>query len=182
MAQNVFITGSSSGFGQLITKNFLEEGYNVFASMRQPDGKNAEKAQTLREFAENKSGKLYIPEVDVTKNDQINKAVNEAVSQEGSIDILVNNAGISHIGNVENTPEEDFDKVYQVNVKGMYNCLQSAVAKMKENGGGSIVNMASIASVVGIPDRFAYSMSKGAVYMMTMSVARDFLNEKIRFN
>ncbi len=100
----------------------------------------------------------------------------------GQVDILVNCAGISNIGKADTTSEEDFDKVYNVNVKGIYNCLFSAIPIMKKNGGGTILNMASIANNVGIPDRFAYSMSKGAVLGMTLSVAKDYLADHIRCN
>jgi NAD(P)-dependent dehydrogenase (short-subunit alcohol dehydrogenase family) len=95
---------------------------------------------------------------------------------------LVNCAGISHIGKADTTSEEDFDKVYNVNVKGIYNCLHAAIPVMKTSGGGTILNMASIANNVGIPDRFAYSMSKGAVLGMTLSVAKDYLADNIRCN
>jgi NAD(P)-dependent dehydrogenase (short-subunit alcohol dehydrogenase family) len=98
------------------------------------------------------------------------------------IDILVNSAGVSHIGNAETTKEADFDRLYNVNVKGVYNCLQAAIPGMKKNKGGVIVNMCSIAALVGIPDRFAYSMTKGAVYSMTLSVAKDYLHDNIRCN
>jgi NAD(P)-dependent dehydrogenase (short-subunit alcohol dehydrogenase family) len=108
--------------------------------------------------------------------------VTEAFSKIDSIDILVNCAGISHIGNAVNTSETDFDKVYTVNVKGTYNCLHAAIPLMKKNGGGSIVNISSIAAKVGLADRFAYSMSKGAVYAMTLSVAKDYINDNIRCN
>jgi NAD(P)-dependent dehydrogenase (short-subunit alcohol dehydrogenase family) len=94
---------------------------------------------------------------------------------------LVNNAGIAHIGNIENTKEEDMDRIYSVNIKGVYNCIQAVIRCMKENG-GVILNMASIASSVGISDRFAYSMSKGAVLTMTYSVAKDYLEYGIRCN
>ena len=97
------------------------------------------------------------------------------------IDLLVNSAGISHIGTVETTSEEDFDKLYNVNVKGVYNCLHEAIPVMKQNG-GAIVNLASIASNIGLPDRFAYSMTKGAVLGMTLSVAKDYLKHNIRCN
>jgi NAD(P)-dependent dehydrogenase (short-subunit alcohol dehydrogenase family) len=82
---------------------------------------------------------------------------------------------------VETTTEEDFDRVYAVNVKGVYNCLRAGVAAMKGRG-GAILNISSVASTVGIPDRFAYSMSKGAVRTMTLSVARDYIGEKVRCN
>jgi NAD(P)-dependent dehydrogenase (short-subunit alcohol dehydrogenase family) len=96
-------------------------------------------------------------------------------------DVLVNNAGISHIGTVESTSEADFDRVFQVNVKGIYNCLHTGVGYLKANG-GVILNMASIAGSSGLADRFAYSMSKGAVIAMTYSVARDYLAHNIRCN
>ena len=94
----------------------------------------------------------------------------------------MNNAGISHIGTVESTLEEEFDRVFRVNVKGFYNCMQACVRLMKANGGGVILNMASIAGSAGLSDRFAYSMSKGAVIAMTYSVARDYLSHNIRCN
>jgi NAD(P)-dependent dehydrogenase (short-subunit alcohol dehydrogenase family) len=100
----------------------------------------------------------------------------------GVFDILVNNAGIAHIGKADTTHADDFDRVYQVNVKGAYNCIYAAIPQMRKNGGGVILNMSSIAAVVGISDRFAYSMSKGAVLGMTLSVARDYLKENIRCN
>ena len=94
----------------------------------------------------------------------------------------MNNAGVSHIGTVESTTEADFDRVFRVNVKGYYNCMQAAVASMKAKGGGVILNMASSAGSVGLADRFAYSMSKAAVISMTYSAARDCLASKIRCN
>ncbi|MEM7011539.1 MAG: SDR family oxidoreductase, partial [Verrucomicrobiota bacterium] len=93
-----------------------------------------------------------------------------------------NNAGIAHIGSIEDTGPEDFDRVYNVNVKGVYNCLHAAVPRMVEAGGGVILNMCSIAAKVGLDDRFAYSMSKGAVYTMSLSVARDLVKKNIRCN
>ena len=99
---------------------------------------------------------------DVSQYESV-KVACEKVFKEGRVHILVNNAGISHVGNLENTPEADFDKVFCVNVKGMYNCMHASVAHMKANGGGIILNMASIAGTTGLADRFAYSMSKGAV-------------------
>jgi 2-keto-3-deoxy-L-fuconate dehydrogenase len=98
------------------------------------------------------------------------------------VHVLVNNAGISHVGNLEATTEQDFEKLYTVNVKGMYNCMQASIGHMKANGGGVILNMASIAATSGLADRFAYSMTKGAVVAMTYSVARDYVGHNIRCN
>src|SRR5205085_6861075 len=108
--------------------------------------------------------------------------VKDVFTKIGRIDILVNSAGVSHVGNVETTGEADFDRLYNVNVKGVYNCLQAAVSIMKQNNSGVILNLASIANNVGLPDRFAYSMTKGAVYAMTLSVARDYIHDNIRCN
>ena len=98
------------------------------------------------------------------------------------IGILINNAGIAHIGNVVNTSDDDLTRVFNVNVKGAYNCMHACIPFMEEQGEGIIVNMASIAASVGITDRFAYSMSKGAILSMTLSVARDYVNKGIRCN
>jgi NAD(P)-dependent dehydrogenase (short-subunit alcohol dehydrogenase family) len=98
------------------------------------------------------------------------------------VDILVNNAGIAHVGNAENTNEVDFEKIISVNVKGVYHCVHAVIPLLKAQGGGVILNMASVASSVGISERFAYSMSKGAVRSMTQSIAKDFLKDNIRCN
>jgi NAD(P)-dependent dehydrogenase (short-subunit alcohol dehydrogenase family) len=99
-----------------------------------------------------------------------------------TIDVLVNNAGIAHIGTVESTSEDDFDRIYRVNVKGVYNCLHAVLPGMVARGGGVVLNLCSIAARVGLSDRFAYSMSKGAVLTMTLSVAKDYLHKGIRCN
>ena len=100
----------------------------------------------------------------------------------GGIHILVNNAGIAHVGKADTTPEADFDRVVNVNIKGVYNCLYAAIPHLRSSGGGVIINMASIAALVGIPDRFVYSTSKGAIIAMTLSVAKDYISENIRCN
>jgi 2-keto-3-deoxy-L-fuconate dehydrogenase len=106
----------------------------------------------------------------------------DKLAQQERIDILVNNAGVSHIGTVETTSEADFDRLFRINVKGVYNCMYAAIGHMKSQGGGVILNMASIAGTAALADRFAYSMSKGAVVAMTYSVAKDYLAHKIRCN
>jgi len=118
---------------------------------------------------------------DVSNQAQV-KNVFQRMTEAGPIHILVNNAGISHIGNLEHTTENDFDDVFRVNVKGFYNCMRALVDHMKNAGGGTILNLASVAAWAGLADRFAYSMSKGAVVAMTYSVARDYLPHKIRCN
>ncbi len=119
---------------------------------------------------------------DVAESAQVQEAFAGVSDRFQRLDILVNNAGVSAIGKVDDTTEEDFDRVYRVNVKGTYLCLQAGVRQMLEQGGGVILNLASIASLIGIEDRFAYSMSKGAVLTMTRSVAVDYIKRNIRCN
>jgi len=126
-------------------------------------------------------GKAHAYECDVTSQAHV-KAVVQRIFEQERVHILVNNAGIAHVGKLENTVEEDFDKIYRVNVKGFYNCMLAVVGHMKTHGGGVILNLASVAASVGLADRFAYSTSKGAVVAMTYSVAKDYLADNIRCN
>ena len=167
------VTGAGSGIGKAVALTFARQQATVYVVDLNRD--NAE--ETVREI-EAFGGKAFAEVCDVTRQ----HSVCETFQRIGRVDILVNSAGISHIGKVETTSEQDFEKVFQVNVKGVYNCLYAAIPLMKEQGGGSIVNLASIAAVVGLPDRFAYSMSKGAVYAMTLSVAKDYIKDNLRCN
>jgi NAD(P)-dependent dehydrogenase (short-subunit alcohol dehydrogenase family) len=167
------VTGAASGIGKAVALVFARQGAHVHLLDMNEDGLLA----TLDEIrAGGAEAEIHI--ANVTNQAEI-RSLFEKI---GRVDILVNCAGISNIGKADTTSEEDFDRVYNVNVKGIYNCLHSAIPLMKKNGGGTILNMASIANNVGIPDRFAYSMSKGAVLGMTLSVAKDYLAEHIRCN
>jgi 2-keto-3-deoxy-L-fuconate dehydrogenase len=166
------ITGGGSGIGKAISMLFAKQGATVHII----ELNEQSAAQTVSEIKV--FGNAFSHACDVSKQGQ----VKEVFQKIGQIDILVNNAGIAHIGKAHTTEEIDFDKVYQVNVKGAYNCLYSVIPIMQANGGGAILNTASIASLVGIADRFAYSMSKGAIFSMSMSVARDYIGDKIRSN
>ena len=171
------VTGGGSGIGEAISLRFGKEGARVAVL-----DLNHDAAASVAEKITGEGGEALPFTCDVADQSSVKDAfakVNEAF---GGLSILVNNAGIAHIGNVEKTTPEDLDKVYNVNVKGVYHCLEAGVAAMQKGPGGSIVNMASIASTIGIPDRFAYSMSKGAVLMMTRSVACDYLKQSIRCN
>ena len=159
------VTGGSSGIGQAIAARFVKEGAKTYNL----------------DLTEDKESKALFIHTDVSNQESVREAVGEIIKIDRSVNILVNNAGIAHIGNADGTEEEDFDRIVRVNVKGVYNCLHEVIPYMKETG-GAIINMASIASVLGISDRFAYSMSKGAVYSMTLSVAKDYLEYGIRCN
>jgi NAD(P)-dependent dehydrogenase (short-subunit alcohol dehydrogenase family) len=167
------ITGAASGIGKAVALVFAKQGAVVHLLDMNAQGL----ADTVAEI-KNNNGNAEAHIANVTNQAEI-KALFETI---GRVDILVNCAGISNIGKADTTSEEDFDKLYNVNVKGIYNCLHSAIPVMKKNGGGTILNMASVANNVGIPDRFAYSMSKGAVLGMTLSVAKDYLADSIRCN
>ncbi len=171
------ITGAGSGIGRAIALKFGQQGALVCAIDRDSNG-----ADSIVKEIKNAGGKGEAFVVDVSRQSEVKSAIEEIKSKFFKIDILVNSAGIAHIGKVENTSEADFEKVFSVNVKGTYNAIHSTIPFMKENKSGVILNIASVASSVGISDRFAYSMSKGAVLSMTLSVARDYVKEGIRCN
>ncbi len=167
------ITGGGSGIGQAISILFAQQGAEVHII----EIKKENAADTLSKI-ESAGSKAFVHVCDVSDQASIKKVFEEI----GAINLLVNNAGIAHIGKADTTPEADFDKVMSVNVKGVYNCIFSAIPELRKSGGGSIVNMASIAALVGLADRFVYSTAKGAILAMTMSVAKDYMGENIRCN
>jgi 2-keto-3-deoxy-L-fuconate dehydrogenase len=174
--KTAIITGGGSGIGKAIAEIFAQQGAYVFIlDMDEQGAGNVTKAILDKGF------KAVFKKCDVSQQSVVKEVIGAIMAEAGAINILVNNAGISHIGTAESTPEADFDRLLSVNVKGVYNVLHSVIPHMK-NGGGVILNMASIASIVGIPDRFAYSMTKGAVNGMTLSVAKDYLAHNIRCN
>jgi NAD(P)-dependent dehydrogenase (short-subunit alcohol dehydrogenase family) len=171
------VTGGGSGIGEAVAVLFARQGAQVAvidldepAARRTADRITADggQARTLR--------------TDVADRASVHAAFVNIDADLGRLDILANVAGIAHVGTVETTAEEDFDRVYRVNVKGVYLCTQAALPLMLRGGGGVIVNMASIAALIGIPDRFAYSMTKGAVLSMTRSIAVDYMKKNIRCN
>jgi 2-keto-3-deoxy-L-fuconate dehydrogenase len=170
------VTGAGSGIGQAIAVKFAAHG----ASIRVLDLNEEAAAATCQRIIA-AGGTVSAYHCDVTDQARVKQAFAELFGSE-RISILVNNAGVSHIGTVESTTEEDFDRLIRVNVKGFYNCMHEMVGHMRSHGGGVILNMASIAGSTGLADRFAYSMTKGAVIAMTYSVARDYLAHKIRCN
>ena len=167
------VTGGGSGIGKAISTLFAKQGATVhILELTEESSKIAVDEITAE------GGKVFAHACNVANHD----AVVATFEKIGAINILVNNAGIAHIGKADTTPEADFDRIMNVNVKGVYNCLYAAIPQFRKNNGGVIVNMASIAAWVGIPDRFAYSTAKGAVMAMTLSVAKDYLGENIRCN
>lgn len=171
------VTGGGKGIGESICKVFAQQGAVVH--LLDIDTENGERVQAE---IRNAGRKAYFHRCDLTQHQKLGEIFEDIFQQAGRLDILINNAGIAHIGNVETTTEADMDRLYAVNIKSVYSCLHFGVTYMKASGGGAIVNMASIGSVVGLADRFAYSMSKGAAYTMTFSIAKDYLADNIRCN
>ena len=171
--KSAVITGGGGGIGKAIAELFAKQGAVVHIIEL-----NESIAQETILEIETNGGKAFAYSCDVSSQQH----VKEMFEKLNSIDILINCAGVAHVGKAETTTEEDFERLFNVNVKGVYNCLHEGIPLLKKSGGGVILNVASITALIGIPDRFAYSMTKGAVIAMTLSVARDYLHEHIRCN
>lgn len=167
------ITGGGSGIGKAIAVLFASQGATVHILEL-----TAESGQQVVDEIKAEGGNVILHTCNVASQEDIITTFNKI----GNIHLLVNNAGIAHIGKADSTSEQDFDRVIAVNVKGVYNCIYAAIPNLRKAGGGVIINMASIAAQVGLVDRFAYSTAKGAVMAMTLSVAKDYLQENIRCN
>ncbi|HRG80102.1 MAG TPA: SDR family oxidoreductase [Cyclobacteriaceae bacterium] len=171
------VTGAGSGIGKAIAMQLAQQGAQV--CLLDLNGSAANEA--AKEIIDsNKLVKAFHCNVSVQA--EVIQVFNQIATEYGHIDILVNSAGISHIGKLDTTTEADFDRLYQVNIKGVYNAMLGAIPHMKKQKQGVILNLASVAAGLGLNERFAYSMTKGAVLSMTLSVAKDYINEGIRCN
>ena len=171
------ITGAGSGIGKAIAELFAAQQASVFLVDLNEQALEETKNNILQ-----KGGKATAIKCNVSDQQEVINTFQEIILQHGRLDILVNSAGIAHIGKLETTSEKDFDRIFTVIVKGVYNAMYAAIKQMKDQGGGVILNLASVAASLGIADRFAYSMSKGAVLTMTLSVAKDYVHDNIRCN
>ena len=167
------ITGAASGIGRATALLFAAQGADVHLV-----DVNEKALKEVFEEIKRVNENVFLHVCDVTQQARVDELFSSIIQ----VNVLINSAGVSHIGKADNTSEQDFDRVYQVNVKGIYNCLHAAIPLMKRLPSSCIINLASIANHVGLSDRFAYSMSKGAVAAMTLSVARDYLEDGIRCN
>jgi NAD(P)-dependent dehydrogenase (short-subunit alcohol dehydrogenase family) len=174
--KTAIITGGGSGIGKAITTVFAQQGAQVYVLDLDEKGGSA----TVQEIID-AGNKATFYKCNIADQKDVKKIIAEIAAKHSVVDILVNNAGIAHIGQADTTTVEDFDRVVAVNIKGVYNCLHEVIPFMKQKG-GAILNMASVAALVGIPDRFVYSAAKGAVAAMTLSVAKDYLHSNIRCN
>jgi NAD(P)-dependent dehydrogenase (short-subunit alcohol dehydrogenase family) len=171
------VTGAGSGIGAAIATLFARQQARVIVL----DIDEAAAARTAKIITD-EGGDAEARRCDVSSATSVSSVFGALDAAHGRIDILVNNAGIAHVGTVEQTTEADLDRLYQVNIKGVFLGARAAIPIMLRQGGGVILNMASIASLVGVPDRFAYSMTKGAVLTMTMSIAIDYVKRNVRCN
>jgi NAD(P)-dependent dehydrogenase (short-subunit alcohol dehydrogenase family) len=171
------VTGAGSGIGAAIARLFALRGATIAAVDR-----DLHAAQAVVAGITEAGGAAAAYQCDVSDPAAVDALFGALAAASPRLDILVNNAGIAHVGTIEQTTPEDLDRVYRVNVVGVYLCARAAVPLMLRHGRGVILNMASVASLIGIPDRFAYSMSKGAVLTMTRSIAVDYMKRGIRCN
>lgn len=175
--KTAIITGGGSGIGKAIAQLFARQGALVFIVEL-----NSESAAAVATDIRNAGGNAEAIGCDVTSHSALRENCHLIEKKTGSIDILVNCAGIAHIGRLESTTEQDFDRLFNVNVKGVYNSMAAVIETMRKQQRGVILNLCSVAATVGIADRFAYSMTKGAVLSMTLSVAKDYVKDNIRCN
>jgi NAD(P)-dependent dehydrogenase (short-subunit alcohol dehydrogenase family) len=175
--QTALITGGGTGMGRAIALSFSREGANVTVA-----GRRVEKLREVVSEIEKQGGQALAVSCDVTQSKDAERAVQESVARFGRLDVLVNNAGALHVSTVESIPEEDWDRLMLVNLKGPFLMSRAALPALRKAGGGSIINIGSILGLIGMKGRAAYASSKGGVTMLTKAMALDHAHENIRVN
>jgi NAD(P)-dependent dehydrogenase (short-subunit alcohol dehydrogenase family) len=172
-----FVTGAGSGIGESIARVFAEAGAFVYVAERDATA-GANTVESIHEAGH----EAALIELDVADKAACASAAKGVLDEKGRLDVLVNNAGIGSVGTVLETEPEDMDRMYSVNVKGVYHTCSAFLPQMIERGSGSVVNLASIGGVVAVRDRFAYCMTKFAVVGMTKAMALDHAKTGVRVN
>jgi NAD(P)-dependent dehydrogenase (short-subunit alcohol dehydrogenase family) len=174
-----FVTGAGSGIGEAIARLFAQRGSHIVLADLREDA-----VQRVAREIQAAGGSTRVQQLDVAEEAQVKAAIEQVATLEGRLDILVNNAGISHVGSLLETSLEDWERVMRVNVRGVFLCAREGVRQMLSQSprGGVIINMVSVAAMIGIERRLPYCASKGAVLALTRSIAIDFATQGIRCN
>lgn len=171
------VTGGATGIGRAISEVLAREGARVVIANR-----NAERGEEAATAIRDAGGKAHFVQTDVAKEADCRRLVEEAVRVFGGVDVLVNNAGVFPRGLLEETTEELWDQIFDVNLKGAFFCCKYAVSEMRKRGKGSIVNIGSANSYIGAPNLFAYSISKGGLLTLTRNLSNSLAQDRIRVN
>lgn len=176
--QVAIVTGGGSGQGRATSLLFAQEGAKlVVADMNLSDAE-----ETARLINQNEGGQATAVKTDVTQASDAQSMVDTALTKYGRVDILINNAGMTLFKGIDDTTEEDWDRIVDTNLKGVFLCCKAAIPAMRKSSGGSIVNIASVAGLMGMPQHFAYCAAKAGVIHFTKSLALDHGPENIRIN
>ncbi|MCS6925335.1 MAG: glucose 1-dehydrogenase [Candidatus Binatia bacterium] len=176
--QVAIVTGGGSGQGRATAVLFAQEGARVVVADINEQGA----AETVHLITRNEGGQAIAVRTDVTKASDVQAMVDSALRHYGRLDILINNAGATLFKGIEDTSEEEWDRIIDTNLKSIFLCCKAAIPAMRQSGGGSIVNIASVAGLIGMPEHFAYCAAKAGAIHLTRSLALDHGREHIRIN
>lgn len=178
MSKSALVTGASRGIGRSIALQLAEEGYNVAVNY----AGNKEKAEAVVAEIKDKGVEAFAIQADVANPDEVKDMIQEVVKQFGSLDVLVNNAGITRDNLLMRMKEQEWDDVININLKGVFNCIQKATRQMMKQRSGAIINLSSVVGAVGNPGQANYVATKAGVIGLTKTAARELASRNITVN